>query len=189
MRYVCPMHKEIVSGKPGKCSICGMSLVLEDKVKKESKFKTYQPLIIIISLISFVSLVSSGLDFKLFLMNFMSGFFLVFSGFKLLDLNGFAQGYSTYDLIARKFYHYGFIYPFIELFFGISYLLGYNYSWINFAVIIVMGISGLGVLESIMKKRKFQCACLGTIIKVPLSEITLIEDFGMVVMAILALVV
>ena len=31
-KYVCPMHSEIVSDKPGRCSICGMFLV--DKTQK-----------------------------------------------------------------------------------------------------------------------------------------------------------
>lgn len=189
MIYVCPMHPEITSVKPDKCSICGMNLVKSSGVKKESKITVYKPLIIIISLITLVSFISSDFNLKDFMMNFMAGFFLVFSGFKLLDLNGFASGYSTYDLIARKYYHYGFIYPFIELFFGLSYLSGYTPVWLNIVVILVMGISGVGVLESLLKKRKFQCACLGTIIKVPLSEITLIEDFGMVAMALLVLFV
>lgn len=29
-KYVCPMHPEIVSDKPGSCSICGMFLVKEE---------------------------------------------------------------------------------------------------------------------------------------------------------------
>ena len=50
---------------------------------------------------------------------FMAGFFLVFSAFKLLDLPGFAEGYATYDLLAKYWHDYGYIYPFIELSLGI----------------------------------------------------------------------
>jgi hypothetical protein len=38
------------------------------------------------------------------------------------------------------------------------------------------------VIQSLVKKTKFQCACLGTIFKVPLSKVTLVEDLLMVVM-------
>jgi hypothetical protein len=50
-----------------------------------------------------------------------------------------------------------------------------------------MGFSSIGVIISLLKKQKFQCACLGTILKVPLSNITLIEDLTMVVMAAMTL--
>ena len=46
-----------------------------------------------------------------------------------------------------------------------------------------MSFSGLGVLLKVAKKEKFQCVCLGTVIKVPLTEVTLLEDFGMALMA------
>lgn len=33
--YVCPMHADVVSDKPGKCSKCGMNLVEKKTNKKE----------------------------------------------------------------------------------------------------------------------------------------------------------
>lgn len=122
------------------------------------------------------------------LMNqFMAGFFLVFSAFKLLDIRGFAEGYATYDLLARRWYAYGYIYPFLELSLGILYLTEWIPITTAIATIIIMGFSSLGVINSLLKKQTFQCACLGTILKVPLSSITLIEDLTMVVMAIIVL--
>ena len=185
--YVCPMHPEIASDKPGKCSICGMNLVNKASHPKESEVSNYKPLLTIVSLIFLVSLIASGSSFDGFMRNFMAGFFLVFAGFKLLDLKGFADGYSSYDLLARRLYVYGYIYPFIEFVFGVLYMLRMDTVFVNLAVFVVMAFSGVGVLESMLKKRKFQCACLGTIIKVPLSEVTLVEDFGMALMALMIL--
>lgn len=119
---------------------------------------------------------------------FMAGFFLVFSAFKFLDLRGFADGYSTYDLLAKLWHGYGFIYPFLELALGILYLgnwLPVATAWLT---IIIMGFSSLGVINSLLKHQKIHCACLGTILKVPLSSVTLIEDLAMVVMAAITLV-
>lgn len=33
--YVCPMHPEVTSDKPGKCFKCGMDLVAEEEDSKE----------------------------------------------------------------------------------------------------------------------------------------------------------
>src|SRR5687768_16833546 len=100
--YVCPMHPEITSKKPGECSKCGMDLVPEGAEVKhhhQSKFETYKPLLIIIALILLVTVVLSFNDVNVGTFSlsksmsyFMSGFFLVFAGFKLLDLKGFAAG-------------------------------------------------------------------------------------------------
>lgn len=54
---------------------------------------------------------------------FMAGFFLVFSFFKLLDLRGFADAYRSYDVVARAWPAWGFVYPFAELALGVAYLL------------------------------------------------------------------
>lgn len=189
--YTCSMHPEIQQDHPGKCPKCGgMELVLEEELKNKSEngLIKYKPLFIIIGLIALVSVVTSlegdTITWNTVAMHFMAGFFLVFSGFKLLDLKGFAQGYSTYDLLANKVPAYGFIYPFIELVLGILYAIGLVSNNVLIATLILMVFSGLGVAVAMIKKKKFQCACLGTFIDVPLTNITLIEDFGMAAMAV-----
>ena len=117
----------------------------------------------------------------------MAGFFIVFAGFKLMDLKGFAEGYSTYDLLAQRWFGYGYIYPFIELGFGLAMLVGLMSSTLLWAEIIVMLFSGIGVSIKLAKGEEFQCACLGTFLKVPLTKITLFEDFGMALLALILL--
>lgn len=185
------MHPEIKEKKPGKCPICGMDLVKENGPMQQEK-NTYTPLIIVLGMIVLVTLSLTTKDIfnGNFLINksityFMIGFFLVFSGFKLMDLKGFSKGYSMYDLLAKKWFGYGYIYPFIELFFGISMIVLPTNKLILLSEIIVMAFSGAGVVIKLLKHEKFQCACLGTFLKVPLTKITLIEDFGMAFLAIL----
>lgn len=202
--YVCPMHPQVRQDHPGTCPICGgMKLVPESELKdathadhagQKSWLKTYQPLLTIIGLILLPVLTLAwrdarmdALDLMRSMQLFMAGFFLVFSGFKLLDLPGFADGYATYDLLARRVKAYGYIYPFLELGLGLAYLTGYRLDAINIVTLVLMLFSGLGVADSIIHKRKFQCACLGTFIKVPLTTVTLVEDFGMAAMAALML--
>ncbi|HYL66970.1 MAG TPA: MauE/DoxX family redox-associated membrane protein [Nitrosopumilaceae archaeon] len=206
--YTCPMHPEVRQDKAGNCPKCGgMKLVLSDSLKAtvvskndenesvgSSTWKNYIPLAIIISLISVTTVVLSFRDSQLgnfaiskTMSYFMIGFFLVFAGFKLIGLKGFAEGYSTYDLLARRISSYGYAYPFIELFFGLAMILNPTSKPLLLAEILIMSFSGLGVTIKLRKKEKFQCVCLGTILKVPLTKITVVEDFGMAVLALVML--
>jgi hypothetical protein len=114
---------------------------------------------------------------------FMAGFFISFSYFKLINLNAFANSYAKYDIIAKLFKTWGFIYPFIELGLGIFYMLNFSPFAINIVTIVIMGISSIGVIESVVNKKKIQCACLGAVFNLPMSSITIIEDLLMVAMA------
>ena len=164
-----------------------------EKVPEEvSKLKTYKPLIIvflyIILGVTILEIRSGSFDWMNAMNNFMAGFFIVFSFFKMLDVSNFASSYSSYDIIAKKWYGYGFVYPYIELTLGVLYLLQINPAFTNSATIIVMGISSIGVIQSVMQKRTILCACLGTVFNLPMSTITIIEDLLMVAMAIVMLV-
>lgn len=159
---------------------------------ERSMFETYKPLLIIFIFITGLSGYSAyangTFDYHVFMRNFMAGFFLTFSFFKLLDLKGFAESYSTYDLLAKKIPAYGYIYPFIELLIGIAYLTNFMPAATNMATIIVMGFSSIGVIRSVLDKKKIRCACLGAVFNLPMSTITIIEDLLMVAMAVMSLI-
>lgn len=158
-----------------------------------SWFDTYWPLAIIVAYIALASLAGTSLSGEhpatTWMLNFMAGFFLVFSAFKFLDLKGFASAYATYDLLAKRWPTYGLIYPFLELALGIAYLFRLMPTATNVATVLLMGFSSLGVLAALRKKQQIQCACLGTVLKLPMSTITLVEDIGMAGMAALMLLV
>jgi hypothetical protein len=46
-----------------------------------------------------------------------------------------------------------------------------------------MSFSSIGVIQSVLDKRKIRCACLGAVFNLPMSTITIIENLTMVVMA------
>jgi copper chaperone CopZ len=150
-------------------------------------FVTYKPLILVFSYILLVTLavdvVNGSFELHRFMPNFMAGFFLVFSFFKMLDLNGFASSYSMYDLLAKRVSAYGYIYPFIELGLGVAYLLAYRLMLINVITLIVMAFSSIGVILAVMNKHKIRCACLGTGFNLPMTTVTIIEDLLMAAMA------
>jgi len=187
------MHPEIQLDSPGKCPKCGgMDLVPQDSrtqtpLHEKSGLLQYKPLFIIVGLITLAacSAAWNGLiiEWTKAMQYFMAGFFFVFSGFKLLDIKGFAEGYSQYDLLAKRWHGYGLFYPFIELALGVGYILVPLEQNLHIITMVIMLFGGIGVSIKIAKHEKFQCACLGTFIDVPLTYITIIENFGMAMMA------
>jgi copper chaperone CopZ len=159
----------------------------------DSVWETYKPLVLIFLFVAGTAAIASwdsqSFSWPLWMRYFMAGFFLVFSFFKFLDLNGFARSFGMYDLLARRWSPYGHIYPFLELGLGILYLTGIHLPATHVATILVMGISSAGVLNNMLSPNQIQCACLGTIFKLPLGRVTLIEDLLMVAMAGVMLVI
>ncbi|HEX7846594.1 MAG TPA: MauE/DoxX family redox-associated membrane protein, partial [Chitinophagaceae bacterium] len=103
--------------------------------------------------------------------------------FKFLNLRGFADSYGNYDIIAKKWPGWGYIYPFVELGFAVLLLTGFQPIIVNAVIFVVMLVSCIGVFQSLLSKKRFQCACLGTVIKLPLSKVALVEDLLMVGMS------
>lgn len=168
------------------------NLEKEINADEVSALITYKPLILIfiyiILGITLLQINSGEFDLMESMNYFMAGFFLTFSFFKMLDLSNFASSYSSYDIISKKWYGYGFVYPFIELGLGIFYFLHAFPVFTNIVTIVVMGISSIGVIQSVLNKRQIQCACLGTVFNLPMSTITIIEDLLMTVMAAIMLI-
>lgn len=150
-------------------------------------FSTYKPILIIFVYISTISIITATHQNTFHWMQamnvFMAGFFLTFSFFKMLDLKGFAESYSMYDIVAKKVKAWGFIYAFIELGLGIAYATNFQPLITNIVTLVVMSISIIGVLQSVLNKRKIQCACLGAVFNLPMSTVTIIEDALMIAMS------
>jgi len=148
---------------------------------------TYKPILLIFGYILAISLIAGstvlGFDWMLAMRVFMAGFFLIFSFFKMLDLDGFADSYAMYDVVARKFKSWGYIYALIELALGLSYAMNLNPVVTNVVTIIVMTVSIIGVLQSVLNKKTIRCACLGSVFNLPMSTVTIIEDGLMIVMS------
>lgn len=148
---------------------------------------TYKPVLLIFAYITgitlFVEWMQGGFLWMRWMNHFMAGFFLVFSFFKLLNLKGFAESYSMYDIVAKQWNGWGYVYAFTELALGIAFLTGFNPLITNAVTFVVMTVSIAGVLQSVLNKRKIKCACLGDVFNLPMSTITIIEDALMIGMS------
>jgi len=148
---------------------------------------TYKPILLIFGYISTITIIvalkQNRVDWMQGMQTFMAGFFLTFSFFKMLNLKGFAESYSMYDIVTKKVKAWGFVYAFIELALGIAYATAFNPLLTNIVTLAVMTISIIGVLQSVFNKRKIQCACLGAVFNLPMSTVTIIEDALMIAMS------
>lgn len=153
----------------------------------KSWFETYKPILLIFFYITLTTVLiqinNQHFDLMQWMRHFMAAFFLVFSFFKLLNLKGFAESYAMYDILARRFPSWAYIYAFIELALGIGYLIDFNPIVINMVSFFVMSISIIGVLKTVLNKQQIQCACLGDVFHLPMSIVTIIEDALMIIMA------
>ncbi|WP_310554806.1 MauE/DoxX family redox-associated membrane protein [Flavobacterium sp.] len=160
---------------------------IEIEEQTTSWFETYKPILLLFFYITIVTLLAQQgnhhFNFMQWMQHFMAGFFLVFSFFKLLNLKGFADSYVMYDVLAKRFPLWAYLYVFIELGLGIAFLIDFNPILTNSITFVVMSISIIGVLQSVLNKEKIQCACLGSVFNLPMSTVTIIEDALMIAMS------
>ncbi len=170
------------------------ALINEESVKldthdevttKVSKIKQLKPLFIILGYILIASIL---LNYKNWnssnaMLDFMGLFYIIFSFFKILDIKGFSMSFSMYDPLAKQAPIYGYIYPFIEVLLGMMFLIRFEVNIALILTVIVLGITTIGVTQTLINKRSIKCACLGTTLNLPMTEATFIENALMIIMA------
>ena len=138
----------------------------------------YYPLLLIMGLIAVTSLAGQS-----WMMSFMAGFYIVFGTFKLLDVPAFANAYARYDIVAKAFKPWAYAYPFVEVALGFAFLFWFEMRAAAWIALILSLVGAIGVIQSVGRKETIQCACLGTVFKLPMSTVTIIENLGMAAMA------
>lgn len=114
---------------------------------------------------------------------FMGLFLCSFAMLKLFNPSAFATGFQKYDLLAKKSRAYALAYPWIELALGLGYLSFHMQQAVYIATVIVLGFGAIGVIVALKQGLNLKCACMGNILDVPLSTVTLVENIGMAAMA------
>jgi|TARA_B110000444_G_C18797651_1_gene575751 cation transport ATPase len=157
--------------------------------ENKNKIQQLKPLFLILLYITIASILLhyQNWSWNEFMLDFMGLFFIVFSFFKMLDLKGFSQSFKMYDPLAKHISVYGLIYPFIETVLGLMFLMRYEINFALIITLILLATTTIGVTKTLLAKKSIQCACLGTALKLPMTESTFIENAIMIVMAILML--
>ncbi len=102
---------------------------------------------------------------------------------KLQDVEKFSTMFLNYDLLAKKWVPYSYIYPFAELIAGLLMITG-KLSWLSAPVALFIGLVGaISVFKAVyIDKRELKCACVGGSSNVPLGFISLTENLMMIAM-------
>lgn len=152
---------------------------------EKSKLQQLKPLLLIFAYLFAAALLLNYRDWSInnAMLDFMGLFYIVFSFFKLLDLKGFPDSFRMYDPLAKLVPVYAWVYPFIELALGLLFLMRIQIPLALAVTIIILGITTVGVTKSLLERKSIRCACLGTALKLPMTEATFIENAIMLAMA------
>ncbi len=103
---------------------------------------------------------------------------------KLQNIETFSAMFLNYDLLARRWVPYSYIYPFAEALAGIL-MIARALNWISIPVALFIGtIGAVSVFKAVyIDKRELKCACVGGSSNVPLGFISLTENLMMIGMA------
>ena len=156
--------------------------------------KTYQPVLAVFAVTFLMAITTTyamrgELDIIRILELFIAFSMCVLGILKLQDLMSFATGFVQYDLIARRYVPYSYIYPFVEAGAGILMIAGL-FRWVAApAALIVSTIGAISVIKAVyIEKRDLSCACVGGGSEVPLGFISLTENLMMMAMSIWMLI-
>jgi glutaredoxin len=156
----------------------------------ESGDTTYKPVLAIFA-VGLLLAVAVGV-----LTGWSMGYFMVIPHFisitmvllalqKLRDVESFSTMFLNYDVLAKRWVPYGYIYPYAELAAGLLMFAGiFSYVSIPLALFIG-GIGTWSVFKAVyIEKRELKCACVGGDTNVPLGFVSLTENLMMTGMAI-----
>ncbi|MFC0199602.1 glutaredoxin family protein [Paracoccus rhizosphaerae] len=157
---------------------------------KEKGETTYRPVIAIFSVALLMGLAVSWYVFgTIFTIQALEWFIAismcVLAIQKLQDVESFSTMFLNYDLLARRWVRYGYVYPFAEALAGILMIAG-ALMWIAVPVALFIGTVGaVSVFKAVyIDKRELKCACVGGASNVPLGFVSLTENLMMIAMAI-----
>jgi len=162
--------------------------------RKDKDAKTYTPVIAIFAAAALMALAVSWAAYGTLLTVRAAEWFIAISMCllavqKLRDLDAFSNTFLGYDLLARRYVRYAYIYPFAELLAGVLMIAG-ALIWFAAPLALFIGtIGAVSVFKAVyIEKRDLRCACVGGNSTVPLGFVSRLENVLMVAMAVWMLV-
>lgn len=155
----------------------------------DPKAPSYRPVIALFAMTALMAMAASyaitGSVLTLRAAEWFIGFsMIVLALLKLQNIESFATMFLNYDLLAKRWVPYSYIYPFAEGFAGVLMVAG-ALTWLSVPIALVIGIIGAAsVFKAVyIDKRELKCACVGGSSNVPLGFVSLTENLMMIAMA------
>jgi glutaredoxin len=155
----------------------------------DPKATSYRPVIALFSLTALMALAAgyaaTGVALSLLSAEWFIGFsMVVLALLKLQNVETFATAFLNYDLLAKRWVPYSYVYPFAEAFAGVLMVAGVL-TWLSAPIALFIGTVGaVSVFKAVyIDRRELKCACVGGSSNVPLGFVSLTENLMMVAMA------
>lgn len=156
----------------------------------DPKATTYRPVVVLFALTALTAMAASyavsGTPFTLKTAEWFIAFSMVaLAMLKLQNVESFATMFLNYDLLAKRWVPYSYIYPYAEGLAGVLMVAG-ALNWLSIPTALFIGtIGAVSVFKAVyIDKRELKCACVGGSSNVPLGFISLTENLMMIAMAI-----
>jgi glutaredoxin len=156
----------------------------------DPKATSYRPVIALFSMTGLMALAASyavtGSALNSLAAEWFVGFsMVVLALLKLQNVESFATMFLNYDLLAKRWLPYSYVYPFAEGLAGVLMVAG-ALTWLSVSVALFIGTVGaVSVFKAVyIDKRELKCACVGGSSNVPLGFISLTENLMMIAMAV-----
>jgi glutaredoxin len=150
---------------------------------------SYRPVVAVFAMTALMALATSEAAFGAFFTLHALAWFIAFSMcvlalLKLQDVEKFSTMFLNYDLLARRWVPYSYIYPFAEAFAGVLMIAG-ALTWLSVPVALFIGtIGAVSIFKAVyIDRRELKCACVGGASSVPLGFVSLTENLMMIAMA------
>lgn len=151
---------------------------------------SYRPVAALFAMTALTALAAAyavtGSLFTLLAAEWFVGFsMVVLALLKLQNIEGFATMFLNYDLLARRWVPYGYLYPFAEGLAGVLMIAGVL-TWLSVPLALFIGtIGAVSVFKAVyIDRRELKCACVGGASNVPLGFVSLTENLMMIAMAV-----
>ena len=156
----------------------------------DPKATSYRPVIALFSMTALLALAASyavtGNAFTVRAAEWFIGFsMVVLALLKLQNIETFSTMFLNYDLLAKRWVPYSYIYPFAEGAAGVLMVAG-ALTWLSVPIaLFIGGIGAVSVFKAVyIDKRELKCACVGGSSNVPLGFVSLTENLMMIGMAV-----